>query len=177
MNKYYKIFIAFVLVLGLWVGLNSLGPASPLPANAQDDLLEDILEGVLEEVREEIKQDIKIDVRRETSEVVAEEQVSPSDSFSGLYVGLIGGDPNTCTFTITPSSLVGRCTFVDGSATISGSSGDGIVYTFSFKLSQTTPPCSASGSGTVKVVSGTGGPGTEILVTAGATACGGAGSG
>ena len=36
MNKYYKIFIAFVLVLGLWIGLNGWGPANPLIAYAQE---------------------------------------------------------------------------------------------------------------------------------------------
>ncbi len=170
MNKYFKIFLAFVLVLGLWVGLNGLGPTSPLTANAQDDLLEDILEGVLEEVREEIKQDIKTDVRRETSEVVAEERVSPSDSLTGVYVGLIDDELVTCSLTITPSSLVGRCTGNDGTvATLSGSSGDGIFYPFSFQISA---PCIGSGSGSAEVVSGTGEPGTVILVKLfDATAC------
>ena len=144
MNKYYKILIAFVLVSGLWVGLNSLGPTSPLTVNAQDDLLEEILEGVLEEVREEIKQDIKTDVRRETTEVVAEERVSPSNTFTGVYKGLIDDDPITCTFTITPSSIVGTCTGPDGSATLSGSSGDGIFYSFSIQVSLTDPVCNAS---------------------------------
>jgi len=164
MNKYYKIIIAFVWVLGLWVGLNGLGPTSPLTANAQDDLLEEILEGVLEEVREEIKQDIKTDVRQETSEVVAEERVSPSDTLSGVYVGLVDDDPITCTFTFTPSSIVGTCTGDDGSATLSGSF-DGVKYNFSIQLSLTDPVCNASGSGTAKVISGTGEPGTTLFVT------------
>jgi len=173
MNKYCKDFIAFVLVSGLWVGLNSLGPASPPPASADDalseEILEEILEGVLEEVREEIKQDIKTDVRRETTEVVAEEKVSPSNSFTGVYVGLIDDELVTGSLTITPSSVVGRCTGAEGSVvTVSGSSGDGIFYSFDFQLSA---PCIDTGDGSAEVLSGTGEPGTIILVKLDDTAC------
>jgi len=172
MNKYYKIFIAFVLVLGLWIGLNGWDPANPLTANAQEPPLGDILEGVLEEVREEIKQDIKTDVRRETSEVVAEELVSPSDSLSGVYVDFSEpDDPVTCSLNFTQSSVAGRCTGENDVATISGSSMDEVLYFFDFQLTETEPPCSGSGTGKFTVV-GTGEPGTKLLVTILTDPCG-----
>ena len=133
----------------------------------------EILEEIREEVREEVKQDIKDDVRQETSEVVAEEQVSPSNSFSGVYVGLIEDELTNCSLTITPSSVEGRCTGAEGTvATVSGTSGDGIFYTFSFQVTTINPSCSDTGTGTATVVSGTGEPGTELLVTLTGTACG-----
>ena len=67
--------------------------------------------------------DIKTDIRRETNEVVAEEQLSPSDSLSGIYVSF-DEDPTTCSLSITSSSVAGRCAGENDVATVSGTSRD-----------------------------------------------------
>lgn len=153
--------------------------AAPAVAIEMDELMDDVLDGVRQETRE----NVKIQVQQETREVIAEEQVIPSNTLSGLYVGasLDDGHPNTITCTLNfgkpsgPSSSTtfsGTCTDDEGnrvavSGTVTGSSFT-ITLTEVFTADGICAPGTetSTGSGTI---SGSGEPGTTITGTAGDT--------
>jgi hypothetical protein len=129
-------------------------------AYAQNDP-SDVMESLMGEIRNEVNRDIKSNVRSDTREVLGEDRIIPPDSPTGFYI-----DPEEddffCNFTFTSSSMAGRCNGEGDTVTLSGTSSDGILYLFTFQLTETNPPCSGSGTGDFKV-DGTGEPGTKLL--------------
>lgn len=131
----------------------------------RDYCAEDAMRKIMDEVSDEINEDVKREVRRETAEVVAEEEVSPSGSLNGLYVGLIDDVQNACSFTFTNSSVEGVCHSSFAVIHISG-----LIVDFDFNISR-PDGCNDSGGGSLEVLSGTGEPGTELLLKLDGTDC------
>lgn len=139
-------------------------------AQGSEKIMEDVMQDLMGEIRDEVNQDIKTKVRQDTAEVVAEETLSPSNTLSGFYVGSNQDGTITCTLTITPSSVSGSCPEPGGGVTLSGTSLDGIFYTFSFFDAF----CGDNtGSATAKLLSGTGEPGTTLEINVITPTCGG----
>ncbi len=143
--------------------------APPVVAVEMDELMDDVMDGVRQEVRDSIKQQ----VQQETREVLAEEQVIPSNTLSGTYAGTIFDDDGTnslaCNISFgTGSSGIhfsGTCTDGEGNrSTISGTlSGTSISFTVTetFTADGFCPSGTETGSGSA-TLSGTGEPGTTI---------------
>jgi len=129
---------------------------------------EDIMEELMGEIRDEINQDIKTEVRRQTTETVAEEELSPSNTFSGVYFGILDdGVIDICNVTITQTSITGSCTNPGELLTVTPFGGDlATGFTFSYVFTESDPPCGPdTGMGTATLISGTGEPGTTFKVT------------
>jgi hypothetical protein len=145
---------------------------------AQD--LDELMDDIMDKTSEEANDDIKRQVRKETMETVNED-ISLQETFSGIYsippnafgIGTLKST-SSCNLQFTETSVSGNCTLIDsglaytGTATISGTSGDGINYTFGFNITTGSllpiPACNLPqpGTGALSVVSGMGEPGTTL---------------
>ena len=134
--------------------------------NDPSDMMEELMEEIIGEIRDEINQEIKSEVRQDTTETVAEETLSPSNTFSGVYRGpLEEGGTATCNLTITQTGFSGTC-FGGNSDVIVTSTGGNLAtfFIFAYNFNDKDISTICDGFGTATLLSGNGEPGTTIKV-------------
>ncbi len=166
----------FLLASILCVTLIFVFPGFANTASAQNnppdlDLMEDLMDEIMGEIRDEVNQEIKTEVRQDTTETVAEETLSPSNTFSGVYIGtVLDGGEATCNFMITQSGFSARCDTLHTEVIVTGTGGN-LATSFDFTYRITEEPAGDdsgcgpdTGLGTATLISGNGEPGTIIEV-------------
>ena len=125
----------------------------------------DVMDGLMGEIRNEVNRDIKSNIRSDTREVIGEETINPSDTFSGRYTAF-SDMLVTCNFNITESRFTADC--FDNESTVVAQSTSGslsTLFNFNYTINEISPPLICTGTGVAKLRSGDGTPGTTLDVT------------